>query len=57
MAISAYEKAIAAGLSAPAIFFTLGLLYRLVGRQADARAALVLASRHPFYRRAVALLE
>ncbi len=56
-AITAYEKAIAAGLDAPAAFFALGLLYRLVGRRGDAYAALLLASRHPFYRRAVALLE
>jgi tetratricopeptide (TPR) repeat protein len=56
-AIIAYEKAIAAGLNLPAAFFALGLLYRLVGRRGDARAALLLASRHPFYRRAVALLE
>lgn len=56
-AIVAYERAIAAGAQPPAIFFTLGLLYRLVGRRDDARAALTLAARHPFYRRAVALLE
>jgi tetratricopeptide (TPR) repeat protein len=57
VAIAAYEKAIAAGLVAPPVFFALGLLYRLVGRRADAHAALRLAARHPFYRRAVALLE
>lgn len=57
VAISTYEKAIAAGLNMPAIFFAVGLLYRLVGRRADARAAMLLASRHPFYRRAVALME
>jgi len=56
-AITAYEKAIAARLDTPAAFFALGLLYRLVGRRGDAHAALLLASRHPFYRRAVALLE
>jgi len=56
-AITAYEKAVAAGLDIPAAFFALGLLYRLVGRRSDARAALLLASRHPFYRRAIALLE
>lgn len=56
-AINAYEKAIAAGLDMPAAFFALGLLYRLVGRRSDAHAALLLASRHPFYRRAIALLE
>ena len=56
-AIAAYERAIAAGTQPPAIFFALGLLYRLVGRRADARAALTLAARHPFYRQAVALLE
>lgn len=56
-AIAAYEKAIAAGLELPAIFFAAGLLYRLVGRRQDARAALTLAARHPFYRRAIALLE
>ena len=57
VAISFYEKAIATGLNPPAIFFALGLLYRLVNRRQDARAAHLLASRHPFYRRAVALLE
>ncbi|CUS03991.2 protein of unknown function [Candidatus Promineifilum breve] len=57
MAMAAYEKAIAAGLNAPAVFFALGMLYRLVGRRADSRAALLLASRHPLYRRAVALLD
>lgn len=56
-AITAYEQAIAAGTQPPALFFALGLLYRLVGRRADARAALTLAARHPFYRQAVALLE
>ncbi len=56
-AILAYEQAIVAGAQPPAIFFALGLLYRLVNRRDDARAALTLASRHPFYRRAVALLE
>lgn len=57
VAISFYEKAVSSGLSQPAVFFALGLLYRLVGRHQDARAALMLAARHPFYRRAVALLE
>lgn len=57
MAITAYEKAIATGIDSPALFFVLGLLYRLVGRHSDARAALLLASRHPFYQRVVALLE
>jgi hypothetical protein len=57
VAITFYEKAIAAGLNPPAIFFALGLLYRLINRRQDARAAHLLASRHPFYRRAVALLE
>jgi len=56
-AIAAYERAIAAGLDLAAVFFAVGLLYRLVGRHSDARAALTLAARHPFYRRAVALLE
>jgi len=56
-AIAAYEQAIRAGTQPPAIFFALGLLYRLVGRRADAHAALTLAARHPFYQQAVALLE
>ena len=56
-AIATYEQSIAAGTQPPALFFALGLLYRLVGRRADARAALTLAARHPFYRQAVALLE
>lgn len=56
-AITHYEKAIAAGLASPAIFYALGLIYRLVDRRQEARAAHMLASRHPFYRRAVALLE
>ena len=56
-AIAAYEQAIAAGVQTPALFFALGLLYRLVGRRADSRAALTLAARHPFYRQVVALLE
>jgi tetratricopeptide (TPR) repeat protein len=53
VAVSFYEKAIAMGLNAPAVFFALGLLYRRIGRREDARAAFSLASRHPFYRRAV----
>ncbi len=57
VAISSYEQAIATGITDPAIFFVLGLLYRLVGRHEDARAALLLASRHPFYERVVSLLE
>lgn len=57
MAIISYEKAIATGINAPAVFFVMGLLYRLVGRHQDARAALLLASRHPFYERVVALLD
>jgi len=57
VAIAFYEKAVAAGLDEPAAFFALGLIYRLVGRRQDARAALLLAARHPLYRRAVALLE
>ena len=57
VAISFYEKAIATGFNSPAIFFTLGLIYTLVGRKQDARAAHLLAARHPFYRDAVALLE
>lgn len=57
VAISFYEKAAAAGLAPPALFFTLGLIYRLVGRKHDERAAHSLAARHPFYRRAVALLD
>lgn len=56
-AIAAYEQAITAGLDLAAVFFAVGLLYRLVGRRADGRAALTLAARHPFYRRAVALLD
>jgi len=55
-AIASYEKAIATGVTLPAIFFVLGLLYRLVGRRQDERAALLLASRHPFFERVVALL-
>ena len=57
VAISFYEKAIATGFNTPAIFFTLGLIYTLVGRKQDARAAHLLAARHPFYRDAVNLLE
>lgn len=56
-AILAYERAIVAGAQLPAVFFAVGLLYRLVGRRADARAALTLAARHAFYRRVVALLD
>ena len=56
-AILAYERAVVAGAQLPAVFFALGLLYRLVGRRADARAALTLAARHAFYRRVVALLD
>lgn len=55
-AIECYEQVIAAGMQMPALFYVLGLLYRLVGRSADARAALTLAARDPFYRQAVALL-
>lgn len=55
-AIDCYEQVIAAGMHSPALFYVLGLLYRLVGRPADARAALTLAARDPFYRQAVALL-
>jgi tetratricopeptide (TPR) repeat protein len=57
VAITFYEKAIAAGLDAPAAFFALGMLCRLAGRGTDARAALGLAARHPFYNRAVALID
>lgn len=57
VAITFYEKTAAAGLTTSAVFYALGLLYRLVGRRQDARAAHLLAARHPFYRRAVALLE
>lgn len=57
LAIQFYEKAIAAGLDSPAVFFAIGLLYRLVGRLGDAQAALTLASRHPFYSRVVDLLN
>jgi tetratricopeptide (TPR) repeat protein len=55
-AIAAYERAIAYGLRLPAGFFALGLLYRLVGRQTDARCALRLAAQDPFYRQAVTLI-
>jgi tetratricopeptide (TPR) repeat protein len=57
LAIQFYEKAIAVGLNSPAIFFAVGLLYRLVGRHSDAQSALTLAGRHPFYRRVVELLD
>lgn len=56
-AIGEYEKALAAGLRLPAMFFVLGLLYRLVGRQAGAQAALTLAAQDPFYEQAVTLLD
>ena len=56
-AIASYEKAIAAGIVAPAAFFVMGLLYRLVGRRPDAQAALLLAAQHPLYERVIALLE
>jgi tetratricopeptide (TPR) repeat protein len=56
LAIQFYERAIAAGLDSPAVFFALGLLYRLMGRQSSARAALTLAGRHPFYARAAQLI-
>lgn len=55
-AIECYEQVIAAGMQLPAVFYVLGLLYKLVGRKAEARAALTLASRDPFYRQAIALL-
>jgi hypothetical protein len=57
LAVAGYEQAIAAGLRMPAAFFALGLLYRLLGRQSDAQAALTLAAQDPFYRQAVALLD
>jgi tetratricopeptide (TPR) repeat protein len=56
-AISFYEKAIARGLDSPAVFFVLGRVYQAAGRQGDARASFALASRHPFYRKAVTLIE
>ncbi len=56
-AIDCYEQVIAGGLQLPAVFYVLGLLYGLVGRKADAQAALTLAARDPFYRQAVALLN
>jgi tetratricopeptide (TPR) repeat protein len=56
-AIECYEQVLAAGMHSPALFYVLGLLYRLVGRPADARAALTLAARDPFYRQAVALIS
>ncbi len=54
-AISFYEKAIARGLDSPAAFFVLGRLYQKAGRQSEARSSFLLASRHPFYGRVVAL--
>jgi tetratricopeptide (TPR) repeat protein len=57
LAVAGYEQAIAAGLRLPAVFFVLGLLYRLLGRRDDADAALTLAARDPFYRQAVALID
>jgi len=54
-AISSYERAAATGITLPALFFVLGRLYRLEGRDQDARAAFTLSSRHPFYEHAVAL--
>jgi tetratricopeptide (TPR) repeat protein len=55
-AVVAYERAIAYGLRMPAAFFALGLLYRLVGRESDARCVLRLAAQDPFYRQAVTLI-
>jgi hypothetical protein len=55
-AVIAYERAIAYGLRLPAGFFALGLLYRLVGRETDARHVLRLAAQDPFYRQAVKLI-
>lgn len=57
LAVSGYEQAIAAGLRMPAVFFVLGLLYRLLGRERDARSALTLAAQDPFYRQAVDLIN
>lgn len=57
LAIDCYEQVIAAGLQMPALFFVLGLLYRLVRRADDAAAALTLAARDPFYAMAVGLLN
>lgn len=56
-AINEYELAISTGLRLPALFFVLGLLYGLVGRQPAARSALTLAAQDPFYGQAVALLQ
>ncbi|MEZ4518574.1 MAG: tetratricopeptide repeat protein [Chloroflexota bacterium] len=56
-AIDCYEQVIAGGMQLSAVFYVLGLLYRLVGRTADARSALALAARDPFYRQAIALLD
>lgn len=56
LAIDCYEKVVATGLQMPALFFGLGLLYRLVKRPDDAAAALTLAARDPFYALAVGLL-
>lgn len=55
-AINEYELAVGSGLRLPALFFVLGLLYRLVGRGPTAQAALTIASQDPFYGQAVALL-
>lgn len=55
-AVIAYERAVAYGLRLPAAFFALGLLYRLVGREPDARCVLRLAAQDPFYRQAVTLI-
>lgn len=55
-AIAFYEKAIGMGFSLPAVFFAIALLYRLVGRRAEARAAFLVAGQHVFYRRAAELL-
>ncbi|MFO7663948.1 MAG: tetratricopeptide repeat protein [Chloroflexota bacterium] len=57
LAIQYYERAIVAGLDSPAAYFALSLLYRLMGRQDDAQATLILAGRHPFYARAAELID
>ncbi len=54
-AVACYEKAIRGGLTLPAAYFTLGMLYARSGRREAAIQSLRLAGRHPTYQRAAAI--
>ncbi len=51
-AIQCYEKAVAGGLTLPAAYFTIGLLYLDIGQPQKARQSFAVAAQVPSYRKA-----